>query len=208
MNKFNRNDFYALLTLFVASILWYIMFVIKPLNFWLEMSISVIVLTLSAFLIKEDISIKSKSIERHILIGIGSAVILYFIFYIGNIISGYIFPFKDAQIASVYSSKSESSLYLIGFLLLFIIGPCEEIYWRGFIQEHLSIKFGENKGYIISSLLYALVHVITGNFMLIIAALVCGLYWGWIYKKEKSLVPVIISHALWDLSIFVLFPVM
>lgn len=41
---------------------------------------------------------------RHILIGIISAIVLYFVFYAGNIISGYLFPFKDAQIASVYRS--------------------------------------------------------------------------------------------------------
>ena len=93
-------------------------------------------------------------------------------------------------------------------LLLFIIGPGEEIYWRGFIQNTLSKKMGETKGYIISVLLYAGVHIITGNIMLVIAALVCGIYWGWLYKKEKSLLPVIISHAIWDLTIFVIFPLM
>ena len=49
-------------------------------------------------------------------------------------------------------------------------------------------------------------HIITFNFMLVVAALVCGIFWGWIYKKEKSLVPIIISHALWDFTVFVLFP--
>lgn len=69
-------------------------------------------------------------------------------------------------------------------------------------------KFGENKGYIFATLLYAGVHIITFNFMLVVAALVCGIYWGWIYKKEKSLVPIIISHAIWDFTVFVLFPLM
>lgn len=34
------------------------------------------------------------------------------------------------------------------------------------------------------------------------------IYWGWLYKKEKSLLPVIISHGIWDLTIFVIFPLM
>ena len=145
---------------------------------------------------------------RHILIGIFSAIGLYLIFYLGNIITGYLFPFKDSQVLSVYSNRSNGNLIWIGLLLLFVIGPGEEIYWRGFIQNTLSEKMGENKGYIISVLLYAGVHIITGNIMLVIAALVCGIYWGWLYKKEKSLLPVIISHAIWDLTIFVIFPLM
>ena len=44
------------------------------------------------------------------------------------------------------------------------------------------------------------------NFMLLVAAAICGLFWGLIYQRERSLVPVIISHSLWDLIIFVLYP--
>jgi len=145
---------------------------------------------------------------RHILIGIFSAIGLYLIFYLGNIITGYLFPFKDSQVLSVYSNRSNGNLIWIGLLLLFVIGPGEEIYWRGFIQNTLSKKMGETKGYVISVLLYAGVHIITGNVMLVIAALVCGIYWGWLYKREKSLLPVIMSHAIWDLTIFVILPLM
>lgn len=172
------------------------------------MSGSILLLILMAFFGDRDIFHFGKIEPRHILIGILSAIALYGIFYVGNIISGYLFPFKDTQISSVYSNKSNANLALIGLLLFFIIGPGEELYWRGFIQNTLGKEFGENKGYLFSVLLYAAVHIVTGNFMLIIAALVCGLFWGWLYKKEKSLIPVIISHAIWDLTIFVLLPLM
>jgi len=204
----NMKNTFTVLSLILATILWYVMFVIKPINFWVEMSISILILLIAALLSGYRLPQLKKIEFRHVIIGIASAVILYFIFYVGNIISGYLFPFKDAQILSVYSNRSEGNLVWIGLLLIFIIGPGEEIFWRGFIQTTFSKRYGENKGYIIAALLYAGVHIITGNFMLIIAALVCGFYWGWLYKKEKSLVPVIISHALWDLTIFVLFPIM
>ena len=170
------------------------------------MSISALVL-MALFFSKEKIKIGRFTI-RHILVGIISALVLYVIFYFGNIVSGFLFPFKDAQVMSVYSNRSHGDLIWIGLLLLFIIGPGEEIYWRGFIQNTLSKKMGENKGYMLSVALYAGVHIITGNVMLVIAALVCGIYWGWLYKKEKSLLPVIISHAIWDLTIFALFPLL
>lgn len=209
MNKDDKNNYiYIAFTLLIVAVLWYLMFVIKPLNFWLEMSLSVSLLVIIAAYAKGNLLYLGKITFKHIVIGIISAVGLYFVFYFGNIISSYLFPFKDAQVLSVYSNRSQGNPFWIGLLLLFIIGPGEEIFWRGFIQNTLSNKMGENKGYILSTILYAGVHIITGNFMLVIAALVCGAYWGWIYKKEKSLVPIIISHAIWDFTIFILFPVM
>lgn len=203
-----NNSKYIIFTLFVATILWYLLFVIKPMNFWLEMSLSITILVLMSLVFNKD-SLKIGTVTiRHIVIGFLSAIVLYIVFYLGNIISGYLFSFKDAQVLSIYNNISKESLIAIGLLLLFVIGPGEEIYWRGFIQNTLSKKMGENKGYIISVLLYAGVHIITGNVMLVIAALVCGIYWGWLYKKEKSLLPVIISHGIWDLTIFVIFPLM
>jgi len=177
-------------------------------NFWLQMSLSISALVLMSLVFNRDIFKIGKLTIRHILIGISSAILLYIIFYLGNIVSGFIFPFKDSQVLSVYSNKSNGNLILIGSLLFFVIGPGEEIYWRGFIQNTLSKKIGETRGYILSVLLYAGVHIVTGNVMLVIAALVCGIYWGCLYKKEKSLIPVIISHAIWDLTIFVILPLM
>jgi CAAX amino terminal protease family. len=195
-------------TLFVAIILWFLLFVIKPINFWLEMSLSISALVLLSLVYNRNHFKINRITLRHIIIGIVSAGGLYLIFYLGNIMSGYLLPFKDAEISSVYSNRANGNLLLISLLLLFVIGPGEEIYWRGYIQNSLSKKLGENKGYIISVLLYSGVHIITGNIMLVIAAFVCGVFWGWLYKKEKSLLPVIISHALWDLTVFVLFPFM
>lgn len=208
INNSNTSYRYITFTLLVSAILWYFMFVIKPLNFWVEMSLSISLLVMMALCAKRDLFHFEKITSRQIVIGILSAVGLYFIFYAGNILAGYLFPFKNAQVLSVYSNKSQGSPLLIGALLVFLIGPGEEIFWRGFIQRSLSLKMGENKGYLLATILYAGVHIATGNFMLIIAALVCGAYWGFIYKKEKSLIPLIISHALWDLTIFILFPLM
>lgn len=208
MEKCKRINKVIVTSLIIATLLWLVIFVIKPFNFWVEMGLSISLLAVTALIVEKNL-ISFRDIKlRHILIGVFSAILLYFVFYAGNIISGYLFPFKDAQISSVYSNRAQGNSLLIGTLLLFVIGPGEEIYWRGFIQNNLTKRFGENKGYIFATLLYAGVHIITFNFMLVVAALICGIYWGWIYKKEKNLVPIIISHAIWDFTVFVLFPLM
>ena len=42
---------------------------------------------------------------------------------------------------------------------------------------------------------------------LLLAALVCGLFWGGMFWRIGRLWPVIISHAAWDVLIFVIRPI-
>jgi uncharacterized protein len=198
--------------LILAVIFWIELFVLKTYNFWIEMTIAASLLAALGVYFNhkngEAINYRLYFFEpKFILVGVISAAVLYGVFFLGDIVSKLILPFADKQIVGVYSNKSLSDPVIIGLLLLFIIGPAEEVFWRGFVQDTLAEKFGDNKGWIIASMIYGGVHIFAMNFMLFMAALVCGLFWGWIFKKYRSVWPGIISHALWDLTIFVLLPV-
>jgi hypothetical protein len=117
-----------------------------------------------------------------------------------------IFDFAGADITQVYRTDSQAPRFLIGALLLFLVGPLEEVYWRGFIQRRLQVFLGPLVGYCVAALAYALVHVFAFNLMLFMAALVAGCFWGAMFKKYRSLWPGMISHALWDVMIFILLP--
>jgi len=54
--------------------------------------------------------------------------------------------------------------------------------------------------------LYALVHVGSGNPMLVLAAAACGFFWGWLYMKTGSALLVIVSHTVWDIAVFLIVP--
>ena len=43
--------------------------------------------------------------------------------------------------------------------------------------------------------------------MLLLAAFVLGAHWSYLFWRFKSLVPGLVSHIVWDVAIFVLFPV-
>lgn len=188
-----------------AAVLWFIIFVVKPLNFWASMLCGIILLLMTAALFDRAFFKIGKLKPRYIIIGIISAVLLYGVFYVGNYLSAFIIPLKDEQIANVYMNRNGTNPYFIFAALLLVIGPGEELFWRGFVQKKLSERYGL-KSIFIAAVLYAVVHVVTLNLMLIIAALVCGLFWGGLYYREKSLYPVIVSHALWDITVFLLLP--
>ena len=194
-----------------AAILWFIMF--SPLtalyvNFWFMMSCSAASLTVYTIILRRnEIRIAFQIKSSDIIIGLGAALLLYGLFYLGNYISHLLFSFAGQQVSGVYATKSQANTALIGILLLILIGPAEEIFWRGFAQEQLMQRFGLWKGFFITTSVYTLVHVPSLNFMLIMAALIAGLFWGWMYLKFRRLAPCIISHAVWDCVIFAILPI-
>ncbi len=195
----------VIISVVIAAVLWFIIFVVRPLNFWASMCLGLALLLLTALISDRALFQIGKLKPRHILIGILSAAILYGIFYVGNILSALIIPLKDEQLAGVYMNRDGTNPLVIFAALLLVIGPGEELFWRGFIQKRLTERYGV-KAVVLAAVLYAAVHIVTLNFMLIMASLVCGLFWGALYYKEKSPYPVILSHAVWDVTVFLLLP--
>ena len=197
----------VLATLPAAFLLWFITFAIPVGNFWLKLSTSALLLAL--FGLRPVLGQRRRLFvagRRSVLVGILSAMLLYAIFWAGREVSIALFPFAAQEIGNVYVTKAQLDPVAIGLLLFFIMGPAEEIYWRGFVQETLSDRFGRTTALFATSAIYALVHVFAFNFMLLVAAAVCGLFWGFLYVREKNLVTVMLSHSLWDVMTFVLFP--
>ena len=130
-------------------------------------------------------------------------------FWVGDKLSQLMFDFARPQVDTIYGMKEGESPWLLTALMLFLIGPAEEIFWRGYVQENLSKKWNANMGFVVTTLIYALVHAGSFNFMLIMAALVAGAAWGLLYRLfPKYFAAIIISHALWDVAVFIWFPIM
>ncbi len=143
---------------------------------------------------------------KALALGAVSAFLLYGLFFAGNLFLRKIFPASAEQLSSIYSLKNGSSELRIGLFLGLIIGPGEELLWRGWLQRRWSGILGRTDGWLAVSLLYALVHLPAGNPVLVLAALVCGLGWGFQYYRFNSLLANVVSHTLWDLMVFIFFP--
>jgi membrane protease YdiL (CAAX protease family) len=182
-----------------------------PIDFWWWMSGNLFILiALSFALDRTYIPLLTKDLTSNTLrkIGIGllSAAFLYVLFFAGNYLSRRWFDFADPGISNVYDFKGNASAIRIALLMILIIGPGEEIFWRGYLQRQFANKWGKWPGLIIALVLYTGVHIFTGNFMLIMAALICGLFWGWLYMKHESMIINVISHTVWDVVVFLVLP--
>ena len=200
----------------LAAVLWFMMFshfpetaiVIHTQYFWYAMTLSTVILSFYS-LYNQRSSLKSIfTFEwKFVWIGLVHAVFLYGMSRVGVAIVSQVFDGVLPQIESIYQTRTQLSPSIIAPLLFFIIAPAEEIFWRGFVQNKLMEYYGLTKGTVIGIGLYAGVHVWALNPMLLLAALVLGVHWSLLYKRYKSLIPGIVSHAVWDTAIFVVLPV-
>ncbi len=143
---------------------------------------------------------------REAAVGFGSAGILYLIFQIGDRLTRLILPKGAAEIGAIYGLEELRPRKELAARLALIIGPAEELFWRGLVQARLIERFGLLPGYVLGTAAYGGAHFVTGSFTLIGAATVAGAFWGGLAALGVPLEALIISHSFWDVFIFLIAP--
>jgi membrane protease YdiL (CAAX protease family) len=184
-----------------AFLLWYLVFLSDLFfSFWFRVTGAAITLALYAYWSKENRRLTSPTIQE-IIKGLLSGTLLYALFYFGfNVFR----PLVAGGAANVYTFRAELPLIITSSLLL-ITSFCEEYFWRNYTQNSLVKTYGFT-GIILTSILYAGIHVSTLNLPLVFAALIAGLAWGLLYEYTESIWVVVFSHIVWTELIFVFLP--
>ncbi|GBE29636.1 CAAX amino terminal protease self- immunity [bacterium BMS3Bbin04] len=192
----------------VAAVIWYFLFAVPGVNFWGLIAPATLVLgVIGAPLVYRDtFTASGKEWLRYLGLGMAGAVALYVIFWVGNEVVALIPFMGEQQVENVYATKAQASPNLIAALLLFPIGPGEELFWRAWVQRALMAKYGPWKGFAIATFFYIAIHIPSMNLTLLAAAAVAGIFWGLLYMKVGHIGPGLVSHALWDAAVFVWFP--
>ena len=197
-----------------AAILFIALFRLRhlgPLDFWAWLALNIVIVVGLGFLIDRDyvqrLARDARSgLLRKAGLGIASAAALYAVFAAGRILALRLFPFAAAGIDNVYALKAGVPVLRVVLLIALIIGPGEELFWRGFFQERAGSTTKPAFGFALTAMLYTAVHLASGNIMLVLAAAVCSVFWGWLYLRYRSPVLNMISHSVWDLLVFIVFP--
>lgn len=132
------------------------------------------------------------------------AVALYVFFFVFNFIFS-LFETPREWIEQIYDSGGGVPWYYLTVILV-LVAIFEEFFWRGYILRALADRMNPLPALILGSLLYALVHVIAGNPLLIVAAFIAGAVFGLLYLVTKSLLATIFCHALFTVAAFVVMP--
>jgi membrane protease YdiL (CAAX protease family) len=197
----------GLATLPIAYLLFANDFVWNRDQFWIAMLSGALILAMLAALIRGFALYRERADAMDLAIGVGTFAALYAVFWTGDKLLRFIRPTSGNEISAVYDLRAQAPLALIAVLLVFVIGPAEELYWRGLVNWSIAARFGDGAAVIFGTLLYGGAHLVTGNASIILAAVVCGFVWSLLYAIRRRLFPVIVSHVLFDLFLFVLAPV-
>lgn len=191
-----------ILGILIAHLLLFFTFEDKTV-FWYIFTASMLVL-ISYSIIHEEVEDNASTLS-YFSVGIASGLGLFGIFWLGSSLIDLLnLPFSS-QISRLYSRFSPEIFWQY-LVLVLIIAPGEEIFWRGFIQKRLNKHFSVKMSIGLSVFLYASVHLYSGEFILVIAAIIAGLAWSILYAWKRSLPLVIVSHIVFDLLMFVFIP--
>jgi len=145
---------------------------------------------------------------KEVTMGLASASVLYATFQAGDRFARRVVPGGEAQIRDIYTLRTLRPRGEIAGRLVAVIGPAEELFWRGMVQAAFMRWLGRWRGAAAGAAAYGGVHLVTGNFTLFGAAGIAGAHWSALYAAGMPLGALIVSHAAWDVWIFLLQPTM
>jgi membrane protease YdiL (CAAX protease family) len=146
---------------------------------------------------------------KHTLIAIGGVSLAYGASIIGGILQ-YFLTGPDPNEGSynlLYQTSNAFDLIIWVLLMMCVVGPCEEIFARGFVQQGFQNSCKSKKipifvGIIIASFLFALAHL---NFYQIIPLFLVGLILGLIYYyTDNNAMASALTHGLYNALIIIL----
>ena len=143
---------------------------------------------------------------RHLAEGAGIAAGLYGVFQVGDRVARRVMPAGGEDISAIYDLRRGQSEAAIAARLATVIGPAEELFWRGWLQRSLAARRGRWPAAALAAATYGAVHVPSGNPTLIGAATVAGAYWSALAALGVDMESLVVSHVLWDVVIFLVAP--
>ncbi|WP_462409075.1 lysostaphin resistance A-like protein [Neobacillus sp. Marseille-QA0830] len=195
-------DFRLIIGILLAHLLIYFSFHDKSI-FWYIFSGSILILI--AYAMYQGEVDDQLSFFRYFLHGLISGLLLYFLFWLGIKVMHMIHLPITRDIQHLYRSYAPS-IFWEYFALILVAAPGEELFWRGFVQKKLMNFFTPGWGIVIGSVLYTSVHLYSGSILLMLAAFLSGLAWGFLYYWKSSMPLSIVSHIVFDIMIFIILP--
>jgi membrane protease YdiL (CAAX protease family) len=144
--------------------------------------------------------------RRLVAMGALSGLALYAVFFVGALLvqGTPLWPWIEDV---VELTRGTVPAGLAALVIVFGTSPSEEVLWRGAVFARLTRRYGAGwRPVVMTSLAYALFVGLSLSPVLPLAALVCGMVWARQRQVTGSLVPSLVSHALWSLLMFLYIP--
>jgi membrane protease YdiL (CAAX protease family) len=138
-------------------------------------------------------------------IGLAAGALLYGLTLAGVRVLRVLWPAWEGHARELASWKGGHSAAFLGVTLLLVVAA-EEIFWRGVFVRFCVERLGLAIGLLAGTLIYAAAHAAAMNPLLWLAAVGCGLYWGFLAELTDDLTAPIVSHLAWDVMMLFVTP--
>jgi membrane protease YdiL (CAAX protease family) len=143
--------------------------------------------------------------RRLVAMGLVSGLALYALFLAGALVVRET-PLWS-QVQEVVDLTRTTAPAVAALVIVFATSPSEEVLWRGAVFARLTRRYGPGwRPLAATTAAYALFVGLSGSLVLSLAALVCGAVWARQRQVTGSIVPSLVSHALWSLLMFLFIP--
>jgi membrane protease YdiL (CAAX protease family) len=115
-------------------------------------------------------------------------------------------PFLDGEVRQLYDVVETPPGPLVMSPVLALVIAAEELTWRGTLMDVLSRRLGPLATVMLASLAYVVPQLGIGSWLLALVAFGCGLIWSTVRHWTGSLVPPTLAHVIWNVVVFILFP--
>jgi membrane protease YdiL (CAAX protease family) len=146
-----------------------------------------------------ELGVKKPSLKIIVIVSFAAVVLLFLAASISLVQETVLGPDLQAELLTE-TLLPRDLLQLIALIGLFIalVGPAEELAFRGFVQRGFENSFGKTIGLVIASVLFGLLHGLN-SLRSIIPVTVVSLFLGYIWQKtEGNTVASVWMHGLYD----------
>jgi membrane protease YdiL (CAAX protease family) len=145
------------------------------------------------------LGLKKPSLKIIAIASCAAVFILLLAGYISVIEEIVLGPDPDAELlAEAILPRDSLQLIAIISISLFLVGPAEELAFRGFVQRGFENSFGKTAGLVIASILFGLLHGLN-SLRAILPVTVVSLFLGYIWQKtDGNTVASAWMHGLYD----------
>lgn len=203
-----RLDAGPAITLVVASVAFAVaLFTRRTGNVWLGVALASLVSIGAAWLTNASPRVElGRGLARETALGAIAGAVMALATQLVAPVALQLVPGAEAEVDALYANLAHPPGPIAALPVLALAVVAEELVWRGVAMELLAerpwwVAVGA------AALLYALPQIASGSWLLVALALACGLAWGAMRRWRGGLVAPITTHFVWNLAIFVLWPI-
>jgi|GEM_PF-6991544 len=191
---------------FFAALVYLFLFRSNLQYFWYSLASTGVMLAMLALFWGGKVMGKKDFRSSDLILGIGGGSLLYILSVGMAWLLERVFPLYGKQITEIYSWAEGYNLSLLVLMIIFLVGPGLEVFWRGMMTNWLISAWNVKWGIILSVFAATFVYLPSLSLTLICAGLLLNIVCTALYAWRKTPVASAVAHSVWLLAVAVFFP--